>query len=214
MLPSGCQIFRLIQHLGEQKTDTTSKAITQVRWRVKWREMWKESIYETAVCGLSTHWCWILGPNAPDVLPPWKEATAFTLRKEGGWESRREHTLRRNKLHPSSGSTGLEKKNIHICYRIFLNPRSLSIKNHRHENNQILAPLQLRPAFSQYLCCLRYSRLCFTFPGPCHRDTTVWERPTRCTLLLNNLFQLTHCGRVTQICVFNTVKLGTSASSP
>jgi len=26
--------------------------------------------------------------------------------------------------------------------------------------------------------------------------------------------RLTHCGRVTQICVFNTVKLGTSASSP
>jgi len=25
---------------------------------------------------------------------------------------------------------------------------------------------------------------------------------------------LTHCGRVTQICVFNTVKLGISASSP
>jgi len=25
---------------------------------------------------------------------------------------------------------------------------------------------------------------------------------------------LTHCGWVTQICVFNTVKLGTSASSP
>jgi len=25
---------------------------------------------------------------------------------------------------------------------------------------------------------------------------------------------LTHCGRVTQICVFNTVELGTSASSP
>jgi len=25
---------------------------------------------------------------------------------------------------------------------------------------------------------------------------------------------LTHCGRVTKICVFNTVKLGTSASSP
>jgi hypothetical protein len=25
---------------------------------------------------------------------------------------------------------------------------------------------------------------------------------------------LTHCGRVTQICVFNTVKLSTSASSP
>jgi len=29
------------------------------------------------------------------------------------------------------------------------------------------------------------------------------------------MFQiLTHCGRVTQICVFNTVNLGTSASSP
>ena len=27
-------------------------------------------------------------------------------------------------------------------------------------------------------------------------------------------FKLTHCGRVTQICVFNTVKLVTSASSP
>ena len=28
------------------------------------------------------------------------------------------------------------------------------------------------------------------------------------------LLHLTHCGRLTQICVFNTVKLGTSASSP
>jgi len=27
-------------------------------------------------------------------------------------------------------------------------------------------------------------------------------------------YLLTHCGRVMQICVFNTVKLGTSASSP
>ena len=29
-----------------------------------------------------------------------------------------------------------------------------------------------------------------------------------------NMHTLTHCGQVTQICVFNTVKLGTSASSP
>jgi len=29
-----------------------------------------------------------------------------------------------------------------------------------------------------------------------------------------SLIFLSHCGRVTQICVFNTVKLGTSASSP
>jgi len=27
-------------------------------------------------------------------------------------------------------------------------------------------------------------------------------------------YSLTHCGRVRQICVFNTVKLGTSAISP
>jgi len=31
---------------------------------------------------------------------------------------------------------------------------------------------------------------------------------------INGRIILTHCGRVTQICVFNTVKLGTSASSP
>ena len=30
----------------------------------------------------------------------------------------------------------------------------------------------------------------------------------------SRIYILTHCGRVTQICVFNTVKLGTSASSP
>jgi len=28
------------------------------------------------------------------------------------------------------------------------------------------------------------------------------------------IYLLTHCGRVTKICVFDTVKLGTSASSP
>jgi len=34
------------------------------------------------------------------------------------------------------------------------------------------------------------------------------KQDRRCTYIL------THCGRVTQICVFNTGKLGTSASSP
>jgi len=34
------------------------------------------------------------------------------------------------------------------------------------------------------------------------------------TLMSQIFLKLTHCGRVTQICVFNTVKLGTSASSP
>ena len=35
-------------------------------------------------------------------------------------------------------------------------------------------------------------------------------------ITLHRFFSLTstHCGRVTQICVFNAVKLGTSASSP
>ena len=32
--------------------------------------------------------------------------------------------------------------------------------------------------------------------------------------LFDKLYILTHCGRVTQICVFNVVKLCTSASSP
>ena len=31
---------------------------------------------------------------------------------------------------------------------------------------------------------------------------------------LESACHLTHCGRVTQICVFNTVKVSTSASSP
>jgi hypothetical protein len=61
----------------------------------------------------------------------------------------------------------LAPKKIHICYCTVLNPRSLSINIHSHENNQILAPLQLRPSISQYLCCLRYSPICFTFPEPC-----------------------------------------------
>jgi len=35
-----------------------------------------------------------------------------------------------------------------------------------------------------------------------------------CFYATNLYSMLTHCGRVTQICVFNTVKLSTSASSP
>jgi len=43
--------------------------------------------------------------------------------------------------------------------------------------------------------------------------TVVNEIMPAFTLILINV-NLTHCGRVTQICVFNTVKFGTSASSP
>jgi len=38
------------------------------------------------------------------------------------------------------------------------------------------------------------------------------EEPVADVIMLKWI--LTHCGRVTQICVFNTVKIGTSASSP
>ena len=42
------------------------------------------------------------------------------------------------------------------------------------------------------------------------------QKGTQISMRLQKLktVRLTHCGRVTQICVFNTVKLGTSASSP
>jgi len=40
-----------------------------------------------------------------------------------------------------------------------------------------------------------------------------WKGPRAVADAVNNI-KLTHCGRVTQIWVFNTVKLGTSASSP
>jgi len=38
------------------------------------------------------------------------------------------------------------------------------------------------------------------------------QQYTGAKIILSHL--LTHCGRVTQICFFNTVKLGTSASPP
>ena len=44
--------------------------------------------------------------------------------------------------------------------------------------------------------------------------TDVSQYGDRGLVFENYGYLLTHCGRVTQICVFNTVKLGTSASSP
>ena len=50
-------------------------------------------------------------------------------------------------------------------------------------------------------------------PGPLHlQDWSEIDRKPR--IRKRDKSYLTHCGRVTQICVFNTVKLGTSASSP
>jgi len=45
-------------------------------------------------------------------------------------------------------------------------------------------------------------------------DARVAWRPGFYTTGYKHPFALPHCGRVTQICVSNTVKLGTSASSP
>jgi len=39
------------------------------------------------------------------------------------------------------------------------------------------------------------------------KNLNMWKISEHCVVYL------THCGRVTQICVFNTVNLGTSASS-
>jgi len=69
--------------------------------------------------------------------------------------------------------------------------------------------------------------LCMQIRQPCIR-TAIRSSPTFCNkegvgikghevTSLHNFSSrqfLTHCGRVTQICVFNTVNLGTSASSP
>ena len=46
------------------------------------------------------------------------------------------------------------------------------------------------------------------------RVITVYVTTRMLLFSSQTILMLTHCGRVTQICVFNTVKLGTSASSP
>jgi hypothetical protein len=52
--------------------------------------------------------------------------------------------------------------------------------------------------------------LCELYLGIC---LTTEEKERKNFSQVNKNF-LTHCGRVTLICVFNMVKLGTSASSP
>jgi len=61
--------------------------------------------------------------------------------------------------------------------------------------------------------CLRYIKWKCTFWGSqnVYSSETTWVQMRS---MFTILYTLTHCGRVTQICVFNTVKLGTSASSP
>ena len=47
-----------------------------------------------------------------------------------------------------------------------------------------------------------------------HWNNKFYHTVAYCWLFLYHFHVWTHCGRVTQMCVFNTVKLGTSASSP
>jgi len=60
---------------------------------------------------------------------------------------------------------------------------------------------------------LKYSELCRTWVGK-RQPAFNLASGNDYILLVTNTKLLTHCGRVTQICVFNTVKNGTSASSP
>jgi len=57
-------------------------------------------------------------------------------------------------------------------------------------------------------CCCSYRNKIPSHNNQLHWTLHAADHPHRV------LPHLTHCGRVTQICVFNTVKLGTSASSP
>ena len=66
----------------------------------------------------------------------------------------------------------------------------------------------------------RWYKLCENEQFPKNRTNTVDGNRqnldnTKCICWCNLInYKLSHCGRVTQICGFNTVKLGTSASSP
>jgi len=70
-----------------------------------------------------------------------------------------------------------------------------SVTNYQHRPHNI--PQERRPPRTQQVT------------SDLLQFTTLYHRLTGWYTAL-----LTHCGRVTQICVFNTVKLGTSASSP
>jgi len=81
-------------------------------------------------------------------------------------------------------------------------------------------PVQAWNGIALLLHTLFYSNILYFFSPffPC----TTSIKPQKFPLIYLNRHNysfvslpiLTHCGRVTQICVFNTVKLGTSASSP
>ena len=77
--------------------------------------------------------------------------------------------------------------------------------------------MYVRYVLVQYAAVCYFGRLYVCVPGVLvlvksgHR---IFKNVFKCFKYSCELVFLTHCGRVTQICVFNTVKLGTSASSP
>ena len=83
--------------------------------------------------------------------------------------------------------------------------------------NSFIFPLPLFVFYKQGFVSLRViDGICWS---PDETADCVWrmENGNKVCCLYKEIIRawiLTHCGRVTQICVFNTVKLGTSASSP
>jgi len=61
---------------------------------------------------------------------------------------------------------------------------------------------------------VKFKLLFWHLPGETEESSKIPQSHQLVPALILKLGILTHCGRVTQICVFNTVKLGTSASSP
>ena len=86
---------------------------------------------------------------------------------------------------------------------IFLSPG-----DKRTEKRNLRAWVRLRAVTMRYADIQAMAEFHYVYT----RRIRVATPPLNCTSSRGSY--LTHCGRVTQICVFNTVKIGTSASSP
>ena len=90
----------------------------------------------------------------------------------------------------------------HVATRTDNNVRLQCLKNRK--------PLQGSPKFLPLLNRILHC-LPLTFDAVSMNNVTIYKEKIMGS---GGRSPLTHCGRVTQICVFNTVKLSTSASSP
>ena len=84
--------------------------------------------------------------------------------------------------------------------------------------NHIQRSQNNRPACSLFIFCSLYLLQIESMKSIFMLGINIRHRKRRFTSVIQSnsctIHTLTHCGRVTQICVFNTVKLGTSKSSP